>query len=88
MLGWYLLDAAHHEHSHTQFSAVMVLCNKQPQITGCGRQHSKNVPSRFPWGAWMAQSVECLTFDFGSGHDLRVMRSSPVLGSMLSKECA
>ena len=24
------------------------------------------------WGAWMAQSVECLTLGFSSGHDLRV----------------
>ena len=21
------------------------------------------------WGIWMTQSVECLTFDFGLGHD-------------------
>ena len=34
----------------------------------------------------MAQSVECLTPDFSSGHDLRVMRSSPVLGSVLGVE--
>ena len=25
-------------------------------------------------------SVKCLTLDFGSGHDLRVVRLSPVLG--------
>ena len=24
-----------------------------------------------PRGTWMAQSVKCLTLDFGSGHDLR-----------------
>ena len=24
------------------------------------------------WGAWVAQSVECLTLDFSSGHDLMV----------------
>ena len=28
-------------------------------------------------GAWVAQSVKCLTLDFGSGHDLMVVRSSP-----------
>ena len=27
---------------------------------------------------WLAQLVKCPTLDFGSGHDLRVMRSSPV----------
>ena len=34
--------------------------------------------------AWMAQLVEWLTPDFGLGHDLRVLRSSPELGSTLS----
>ena len=24
------------------------------------------------WGAWVAQPVECLTLNFGSGHDLTV----------------
>ena len=33
----------------------------------------------------MAQSVEGLTLDFGSGQDLR---SGPALGSMLSRESA
>ena len=32
----------------------------------------------------MAQSVEHLTLGFGSGHDLRVVGSSPELGSALS----
>ena len=36
--------------------------------------------------AWVAQSGKCLTPDFGSGHDLRVVRLSPVLGSMLIGE--
>ena len=27
---------------------------------------------------WVAQSVECPTLDFGSGHDLRVVGSSPM----------
>ena len=39
-------------------------------------------------GAWVAQSVERLTLDFSSGHDLRVMGSSPALGSVLSMEPA
>ena len=39
-------------------------------------------------GAWVAQSVECLTLDFSSGHDLRVVGSSPASGSVLSTEPA
>ena len=31
----------------------------------------------------MAQSIKHLTLDFGSGHDLKVMRSSPMSGSAL-----
>ena len=40
------------------------------------------------WGAWVAQLVKCPTLDFGSGHDLRVMGSSLVLGSTLGLEPA
>jgi len=36
----------------------------------------------------VAQSVEHLTLDFGSCHDLRVVRSSPASGSALSMEPA
>ena len=36
----------------------------------------------------MAQSVECQALGFGSGHDLRVVGSSPTLGSVLSRESA
>lgn len=32
------------------------------------------------WGAWVAQSIKCLTPDFGLGHNLRVVRSRPALG--------
>ena len=39
-------------------------------------------------GAWVAQSFKCLTLDFGSGHDPRVVGSSPALGSALSMEPA
>ena len=35
------------------------------------------------WGTWVAQSVERLTLDLSSGPDLRVMSSSPALGSTL-----
>ena len=36
----------------------------------------------------MAQSVQPPTLDFGSGHDPRVIESSPTLGSTLSVEPA
>jgi len=38
--------------------------------------------------AWVAQSVKHLTLDLGSGHDLRVMGSSPASGSALDGESA
>ena len=40
------------------------------------------------WGAWVAQLVEHPTLGFGSDDDLRVVRWSPVSGSMLSRESA
>ena len=40
------------------------------------------------WGTWVAQSVKRPAFDFGSGHDLRVVRSTPMLGSVLCGESA
>ena len=35
-------------------------------------------------GAWVAQSVECLTLEFSSGHDPGVIGLSTMLGCMLS----
>ena len=35
-------------------------------------------------GAWVAQSVECLTLDFGSGHDLMVHEIEPLVKLMLT----
>ena len=40
------------------------------------------------WGTWVAQSVERPTLDFGSGHDPRVVGSSPASGSVLSMKPA
>ena len=39
-------------------------------------------------GAWIAQSVEHPTLDFGSGHDLSVVGSSPKWGFVLRVEPA
>ena len=47
---------------------------------------SNKIPAQ--WGTWVAQSVKHVTLDLGSGHDLRVMRSSPTLGSVLNMEPA
>ena len=43
-------------------------------------------PKKEPGGIWVVQSVEHLTLDFSSHHDLRVVRLSPILGSALSGE--
>ena len=37
-------------------------------------------------GTWVAHSLERLTLDFSSGHDLGVVRLSPTAGSALSTE--
>ena len=39
-------------------------------------------------GAWVGWSVKPLALDFSLGHDLKVVRSSPTLGSVLSTESA
>jgi len=41
-----------------------------------------------PGSTWEAQSVKRPTLDFSSGHDPRIVRSSPELGSVLSGESA
>lgn len=41
-----------------------------------------------PWGIWVAQSVQWPALGFGSGQDLRVLGSSPPLGSSFSGESA
>ena len=32
------------------------------------------------WGSWVAPSFECLTLEFGSGHDLEVHEFEPQVG--------
>ena len=39
-------------------------------------------------GTWVAQSIKHPTLDLDSGHDVRVMKFSPVSGSVLSGESA
>ena len=43
------------------------------------KKQLKKIPH--PWGTWVAQSVERPTLGFGSGHDPRVVGSSPASGS-------
>ena len=47
-----------------------------------------NIRKDTDMGAWMTQSVKCPTLGFGSGFDLRVVRLSPVLGSVPNVESA
>ena len=37
-------------------------------------------------GAWVVQSFKHLTLDFSSGHDLKAVGSSPMLGSVPNVE--
>jgi len=46
--------------------------------------YRKLVKRENPRGAWVAQSVEPPTLDFGSGHDLRVVSSAGSLLGILS----
>lgn len=39
-------------------------------------------------GTWVVQLTGSQAFDFGSGHDLRVLRSRPMSGSVLNTESA
>ena len=43
-----------------------------------GLTYKKAIYKEDPGGTCVAQSVECPTLGFSSGHDLRVVRSSPV----------
>ena len=40
------------------------------------------------WCAWVAQLLTRSTLDFGSGHDLTVVESSPMSGSVLGVQPA
>ena len=60
-----------------------------PNIQHPGRENNYwSMGSFHSQGTWVAQSFDCPTLDFNSGHDLMVMRSSPVSDSMLSIESA
>ena len=50
-----------------------------------GKKKKKNLQGR---STWVTQSVKHLTFGFGSGCDLSVVRLSPRSGSELNRESA
>lgn len=54
-------------------------------LGGGGEDHTV---AKMTWGAWVVQSVQCLTLGFSAGHDLGVVRSNPALGSALGVESA
>ena len=77
-------------------SGLVTASQKFTQICDYQRSYlsTKNTTSSV-WNKMMnmlrhlvAQWVKCLTLDFSLGHDLRVVRSSSTLGSMLSVESA
>ena len=53
-------------------------------VEGSAQHHLKAIG----WDTWVAHLVKCLTLDFGSGHNFKVMRSSPVSYCVLSMEPA
>ena len=57
-----------------------------PTPAGVLQIHKQAASKMYMEGTWVAQSVECMTLDLGSGHDLRVVGSSPVSGSTLSMD--
>lgn len=59
-----------------------------PTLAGLLSEFSEKSKSFWHSGVWVAQCNRHLTPDFGLGHDLRLLGSSPVMGSALSGESA
>ena len=76
---FFFLTNSHFHVFSLSFTALM-----PPAHKGMQPYHEKGLTG----GAWVAQSVKCLTPDFVSGHDLTVMRSSHMSGSVLGVEPA
>ena len=53
-------------------SVFLALFSQQKMIPSIGRIRTWTLDS-LSKGAWLAQSVECPTLDFGPGHDFRVL---------------
>jgi len=77
---------------------MQILANSTKQLARIFKYVSYEIKKIFRWtgpvlelrrqdrDAWVAQTVKCLTLDLSSGLDLRVLSSSPALGSMLGME--
>ena len=65
----------------------MRMAHPCPHLVSTGQRYFclKDLVFEAPGGA---QSLKCQTLGFSSGCDLRVMRSSPESGSVLSRESA
>jgi len=61
-----LKDKRQSKHTNTEMNEILKLSDKYFKVANIG--------------PWAAQSVKCPTLGFSSGHDLRVVRSSPTLG--------
>jgi len=72
-----------HIHALQAISQEVFLSNKE--IPG---RETTTKSKMISWSTWVAQLVKRPTLDFGSGHDLRVVRSSPTSGPMLGMEPA
>ena len=66
------------------------LMNKQKCKLNIKSFHYRKKPLKMggSWDAWVAQSIKHPTLDFSSGRDLRIVRSSFVLSSVISRESA
>ena len=74
----------HTQRQNTQFEGTEQA--SEPDMPGMLKLSDCAFKTTMIRGMWVAQWVKHLTLDFGSGHDLRIMRLSPTLGSMLSME--
>ena len=75
-----------------QLNHAVVLSFIFVQVWDIGHLHQNNprclLEVQSSKGVWVVQSVKHLTLGFSSGRDLRVVRSSPESGSVLSAESA
>lgn len=64
------------------------MCFSVGSIKSKGKYFLFKKKKKWGGGTWVAQPVKRPTLDLGPGHDLRVVKLSPVLGSTLGTEPA
>ena len=69
-------------------SQMWIISCLKDKMERSSKMYEKAINNYPKWGAWEAQAVKHLPLDFGSSHDLRVMRLSPASGSTLSMKSA